>query len=129
MLVGLAVVATGCTEKEAYKNAVLEQMKQDHDIKDYKISPETMTECVVETSSKKMPGLLPFDPTRKIAYNNYTKMLKLNLSQDPKQTLDELRKEFGSPKELADAHSNYAESIVECMSGLVTSTEEALTKK
>ena len=129
VLIGLVGLITGCAEKEEYENSVLEQMKIDRDISDYKISPENMTECVVETSSKKMPGLVAIDPTRKMAYKNYTKMLKLNQSQDPKKTLEELRVDFGSAKELAAAHANYSESIVECMSGLVTSSEETVNKK
>lgn len=85
-----------------------------------------MVECVVVTSSKDMPGMVPIDPERRQAYANYTKMLRLNNSDDPKKTLDELREAFGSPRALADAHANYAESVVECMSGLVTSEEEGM---
>jgi len=88
-----------------------------------------MSECVVQTSAGNMPGLIPIDPERRTAYRNYAKMLKLNSSSDPKKTLEELRADFGSPKALADAHSNYTESVVECMSGLVTSTEPELTQE
>jgi hypothetical protein len=130
ILAGLAMLAlAGCAEKQEYEQAVLEQMKVEKDLKDYNIEPEKMTTCVVSTSSGNMPGMLPFDPERLTAYKNYTKMLKLNSSNDPKRTLDELRVEFGSPKNLADAHSNYAESVINCMSGLVTSTEEDLTNE
>lgn len=119
-------ILTGCSEKTEYEQAVLEQMQKEKDIKDYNIDPEEMVQCVVMTSSKDMPGMIPIDPQRKQAYINYTRMLKLTESSDPKKTLEELRKDFGSPKTLADAHANYAESVVECMSGLVTGTEEAL---
>jgi hypothetical protein len=50
----------------------------------------------------------------------------LNTSGDPKKTLEDLRNDFGSPKALAEAHANYAESVVECLSGLVTGEEENL---
>ncbi len=124
LLVIVILVLSGCSEKQEYEKAILEQMKVEKDIKDYKISPEDMTECVVATSSKDMPGLIPIDPERRQAYKNYIKMLELNTSADPKKTLEELRAEFGSAKALADAHTNYAESVVECVSGLVTGTEE-----
>lgn len=114
----------GCAEKNEYKQAVLKQMKNDRDILDYKIDPEVMTNCVVDVTAKKMPGLLPFDPERRIAYRNYMKMIQLNESGDPKSLLVELRTAFGSPKELANAHSNYAESVMECVSGLVTNEEK-----
>ncbi len=122
-------ILTGCSEKAEYEQAVLEQMQREKDIKDYNIDPKEMVQCVVMTSSKEMPGMIPIDPQRKQAYINYTRMLKLTESEDPKKTLEELRRDFGSPKALADAHANYAESVVECMSGLVTGAEEGLKNK
>lgn len=124
----IAILA-GCSEKAEYEQAVLQQMQKEKDIKDYNIEPEKMVECVVVTSSKDMPGMVPIDPQRKQAYKNYTKMLRLNEAEDPKKMLEELRNDFGSPKALAEAHANYAESVVECMSGLVTGTEEAIKNK
>lgn len=129
IVVGLSVfILAGCSERQEYEQAVLEQMKVEKDLKDYSIAPEKMTECVVQTSSGNMPGMIPIDPDRRNAYKNYAKMLTLNSSSDPKKTLEELRVDFGSPKNLADAHSNYTESVVTCMSGLVTDTEQELTK-
>ncbi|QPK62613.1 hypothetical protein IVG45_17425 [Methylomonas sp. LL1] len=128
LMVLAALLLVGCAEKAEYEQAVLEQVTQDKDSKDYNIKPEKMVDCVVATTAKKMPGLVPIDPTRRQAYINYTKMLKLNSSADPKKTMDELREAFGSPKELAEAHANFAESMVECLSGLVSGTEEESMK-
>ena len=122
----VAVMMVGCAEKAEYEQAVLQQVEKDKDIKDYNIDPIVMVDCVVQESSKNMPGLFPIDPERKKAYKNYSKMLKLNESEDPKKTMSELREAFGSPKGLADAHANYAESIVECISGVVTNAEEGM---
>ena len=126
LLIG-ALALNGCAEKQEFEQAVLEQMKKDKDVVDYKITPERMVECVSSTVTKNMPGLLAIDPERRTAYANYTKMLKLNVSTDPKKTMDDLRQLFGSPKALADAHANYGESVVECMAGLVTNTESPMT--
>ncbi|WP_445372262.1 hypothetical protein ACH518_06235 [Methylomonas sp. HW2-6] len=128
MLVCVIFLLVGCAEKEEYQNVVLEQMKGDKDINDYKIAPEKMTKCVVQTSSSNMPGLFFLDPLRRQAYKNYTKMLQLNKASDPKKSLDELRHEFGDAKKLSEAHSNYVESVVDCMSNLVSSTEETQNK-
>lgn len=117
------LLLVGCSERDEYSQAVVEQMKSDKDVNDYKIDLKNMARCVVETSSNKMPGLLPIDPDRRQAYKNYAKMLEMSKSNDPQKALEELRQAFGSPKNLADAHSNYAESVVECMSGLVTGAE------
>jgi hypothetical protein len=125
----MLVAITGCAEKQEYEEIVLAQMKADKELKDYKIPPEEMTKCVVKTTSDNMPGVFPADPERITAYKNYSKMLKLNDSADPKKTLEELRTEFGSPKALAEAHANYTESYVNCISGLVTNTEQELKDK
>jgi uncharacterized lipoprotein YajG len=120
------LILSGCAEKHEFEQTVAEQMQQDKDIKDYKIEPDEMTKCVVETTTGNMPGLFLVDPARRTAYKNYTKMLKLNASEDPKKTLEELRVDFGSAKGLADAHANYTESLMNCISGLVTSAEQGL---
>lgn len=120
-----AILLAGCADKTQYEQAVLEQMKAEKDIKDYNIDPQHMTECVVDLTSKNMPGVFPLDPNRLTAYRNYTKMLTLTQSDDPKKTLDELRTSFGSPKALADAHTNYTESMMNCLSAIIMESEEA----
>lgn len=118
-----ALLATGCAEKSEYEAAVLEDMKKEQDVKDYKIDPEKMAKCVVDTTTQNMPGAVEFDPERRTAYKNYTKMLTMMKSPDPKKTLDELRKDFGSPKALADAHNNYTESLMNCYSAIMIQSE------
>lgn len=122
----MGFLLSGCAEKQEFEQVVLEKMKVEKDIKDYKIDPEEMAKCVSQKTAHKMDGLFPLDPRRMQAYKNYIKMITLTESADPKKTLDELRVEFGSPKALADAHANYSENVVDCMSGLVTGEEEKL---
>ena len=118
-----ALLLPACADKTQYEQTVLEQMQLDKDIKDYKLSPERMAKCVVDTSSGHMPGVFALDPKRLTAYRNYTKMLTLSSSQDPKKTLEELRTDFGSPKELAEAHANYTESLMDCLSAVIMESE------
>jgi hypothetical protein len=124
-----ALLLPACADKNQFEQAVLEQMEKEVDIKDYKIAPEYMTKCVVEKSSLNMPGVFAFDPKRMMAYRNYTKMLNIAKSADPKKTLDELRTDFGSPKELAEAHTNYTESLMECYTAVISESEQALKDK
>ena len=124
-----ALLLPACADKNQYEQAVLEQMKKEQDIKDYKITPEYMTKCVVETTSQNMPGIFALDPKRLMAYRNYTKMLTLTKSADPKKTLEELRTDFGSAKDLAEAHTNYTESLMECYSAVISESEEAAKEK
>lgn len=125
LLISLStLLLAGCADKQQYEQTVLEQMQLEKDIKDYKLSPERMAKCVVDTTSKNMPGVIDLDPKRLIAYRNYTKMLTLSSSKDPKKTLDELRTDFGSAKELAEAHANYTESQMDCLAALIGESEE-----
>ena len=124
-----ALLLPACADKNQNEQAVLEQMQKEADIKDYKITPEYMTKCVVDTTAQNMPGIFAFDPKRLMAYRNYTKMLNLTKSADPKKTLEELRTDFGSAKDLAEAHTNYTESLMECYSAVISESEEAAKEK
>jgi PBP1b-binding outer membrane lipoprotein LpoB len=130
-----ALLLTACADKNQYEEAVLAQMQKEQDIKDYKIDPEDMVDCVVAQTSDKMPGVFALDPTRLTAYHNYAKMLSVNTPKDPKSTTDQkavmeqLRTDFGSPEELAKAHANYMESVVECYSVVISKSEDAAKSK
>ena len=124
-----ALLLPACADKNQYEQAVLEQMQKEQDIKDYKIAPEYMTKCVVEKTAQNMPGVFPLDPKRLLAYRNYTKMLTLSTSADPKKTLEELRTDFGSAKELSDAHNNYTESLMECYTAVISETDGKTKEK
>jgi hypothetical protein len=119
-----ALLLPACADKKQYEQAVLEQMQNEQDIKDYKIAPEHMAKCVIETTSVNMPGLVGVDPKRMTAYRNYAKMLNLSKSEDPKKTMAELRNDFGGAKELSEAHANYTESLMGCYTAVLAETEE-----
>ena len=117
LIISLSVLTlSACSEKNEYQQAVLEQISNDPDIKSYHLDPETVSECIVELSSKKMPGFAPFEPIRKAAYKGYTRMISLKKSEKPAEVLKDLRESFGSAEGLADAHMNYSESYLECIS-------------
>jgi hypothetical protein len=119
-----ALLLPACADKNQYEQAVLEQMKKEGDIKDYKITPEYMAKCVVDTTAQNMPGLFPFDPARLTAYRNYTKMLTLTESEDPRKVLEELRTDFGSSKALTEARTNYTESLMDCYTAVISESEK-----
>ena len=121
------VLVVSCAEKKEFEQAVLEEVKKDQieeGNKAYQFDAERMARCVVDTTSKHMPGFFTFDPDRLTAYRNYTKMLTLSKSADPKKTMTELRNDFGSPKALSEAHSVFAEAMLNCYSALEIETED-----
>lgn len=115
----LSLFLVACSDKAHYEEVVLEEMKKEQDVKDYKIDPAYMAKCVIDTTYERMPGFFPFDPNRLQAYRNYAKMLSLAGSQDAEKKLNELRKDFGSPQELAKAHSVYTESVMDCYTAIL----------
>ncbi|MEN9757144.1 MAG: hypothetical protein RL755_1331 [Pseudomonadota bacterium] len=122
-----ALLLNGCSDKNNYEAAVLAELqreKNSQDPKDYNVPAEKMADCIVETSAGNMPGLFPLDPARLTSYRNYAKMLTLPESADPKKTMEELRNDFGSPKELAAARSNYIESEMDCLASFLANTED-----
>ncbi|MBM4208129.1 MAG: hypothetical protein FJ190_08950 [Gammaproteobacteria bacterium] len=117
LLLSLFVVA--CADKEHYEQVVLEEMKKEHDVKDYKIDPEYMAKCVIDTTYQRMPGLFAFDPNRLKAYRSYAKMLTVTKEKDPKKALDDLKKEFGNSQEISKAHTLYMESVMDCYTAIL----------
>lgn len=115
LLTAFLILLSGCSEKEQFEQAVLKDMQKDQDIKDYKIDPQNMADCVVESVGKKMPGIFVGDPERWKAYQLYTKMLGLSESKDPQKTLKELQAGFGNGRGLSEAKGRYSQSIVDCL--------------
>lgn len=127
MLVVLtAILISACADQEQYEQAVLDEVKKEQEGEGnnaYQFDQERMAKCVFETTSKNMPGIFSLDPARLTAYRNYTKMLTLAKSKDPKQTMAELQKDFGSPQALSEAHANFAEGMMNCYSAMSIETE------
>ena len=125
----ISLFLTACADKENYEAAVLVEMKAEKDLEDYKLDPEQMTECVVDLSSKGMPGVFIFDPDRLTAYQKYTKMISMRTIEDKQKMIEELRLLFGSPKELAAAHSNYTISVMDCLAAIIKKSEPEIEAK
>lgn len=121
LLLSLFVVA--CADKEHYEQVVLEEMKKEQDVKDYKIDPEYMAKCVIDTTYQRMPGLFAFDPNRLQAYRSYAKMLTVTKEKDPKKAFDDLKKEFGNSQEISKAHTLYTESVMDCYTAILHESE------
>ena len=130
-----ALLLTGCNdEKNQYQEYVFNLMKSDQDLIDYSLDPDETTQCIVDTSGKKMPGLFSWDPRRAPIYMGYTDLIKFKLyvselsehaaeKDDPNKKLSTLRETFGSAQALADAHRNFSESVLACFESLTSKTD------
>jgi len=116
-LISLSVLTlTACSDRDEYKQTIFDLVSNDEDIRSYHLDPATVTDCIFDLSTKNMPGVLPFEPRRQETYAGYTKMISLKTSKDPAKVLADLRESFGSAKALSEAHMNYSESYLECIS-------------
>ena len=115
---------SACAEKIQFEQTVLEQMQKEQDVKDYHLDPQLMAECVIDMTSKKMPGLFPIEPRRKNYYIGITKLINIKESDNPGKELQEARGYFDSPKDAMQAMMNYSENIMECLAALIAGTEE-----
>ncbi len=97
-----AALLSGCESKE--KDELIEQLRlkfqQDTDLADYKIAPEKMAECVADQIIKDIPGF-PGSPNRKRLITAYTKLVRVNPTEDFRPVLEETQEVFGS---VAEAH-------------------------
>ena len=118
------VLLSACAEKIQFEQTVLEQMQKEQDVKDYHLDPQLMAECVIDMTSKKMPGLFPIEPRRKNYYIGITKLINIKESDNPGKELQEARGYFDSPKDAMQAMMNYSENIMECLAALIAGTEE-----
>ena len=123
---GFFLTACIMEDKNQYEQTVLEQLQNDQDIKDYKIDPERMTQCVVDLSAKKMPGLFAWDPRRGPYYIGYSKLISLTQSDDPKKAMEQVKEIFGSGREVMQAKLNYSQSVMDCITALINERERSL---
>ena len=115
---------SACAEKNQFEQAVLEQMQQEQDVKDYHLDPQRMAQCVIDMTSRNMPGFLPIEPRRKNYYIGITKLITLKESDNPGKELQEARGYFDSPKDAMQAMMNYSQNIMECLAALIAETDE-----
>jgi hypothetical protein len=97
-----AALLSGCEGKE--RDELVEQLRlkftQDTDLKDYNIAPEQMAECVADQIIQEIPGF-PGSPKRKRFITAYTKLVRVNPTEDFRPVLEETKEVFGS---VAKAH-------------------------
>jgi len=120
LMVAATLLLAGCDRgKPALEQALAESFRDDQDLKDYKIDPDDMAECVADKISSAIPGL-PGAPQRKAYFEAYTKMVKVTANdQDPRQVIEENKKVFGSIRKSREAAFGITAHILDCMGELV----------
>jgi hypothetical protein len=115
LLASAALAGCGRQERLSLEEALLEKMRADSELKDYKISPEDMTACVVEEISSNLP-VLAVDVRRGAYFEAYAKFIS---ATNPLKAIEEEAQLFGSVAEARKAAMGVTDHIMTCMGRLI----------
>ena len=112
-----ALLLTACgnsKEQQDLKQVLTEKFKDDSDLKDYKLKPEDIAECVVANISEEAPPV-PGDPKRVRYFEAFTKFASVKSPSDLEKAVKEYQDVFGGIKETYAAANNVTDFIMSCM--------------
>ncbi|MFZ4704246.1 MAG: hypothetical protein ACOYMG_29730 [Candidatus Methylumidiphilus sp.] len=101
-------------EQQDLKQVLTEKFKDDSDLKDYKLKPEDIAECVVANISEEAPPV-PGDPKRVRYFEAFTKFASVKSPSDLEKAVKEYQDVFGGIKETYAAANNVTDFIMSCM--------------
>jgi Prokaryotic membrane lipoprotein lipid attachment site len=115
-----AALLSGCDGKE--KDELVEQLRvkfqKDTDLTDYRIAPEDMADCVADKILKEIPGF-PGSPNRKRYIKAYTKLVRVDPTQDFRPALEETKEVFGSVAEAYEAAGTITTFNFSCIGDMI----------
>jgi major membrane immunogen (membrane-anchored lipoprotein) len=101
-------------EQQDLKQVLTEKFKDDSDLKDYKLKPEDIADCVVANISQDAPPI-PGDPKRERYFAAYTKFAAAKSPTDAEQAVKDYQDLFGGIKEARAAANTVTDHIMSCM--------------
>jgi hypothetical protein len=106
----------GCSGKEqtGLKEALIAKYKDDQDLKDYKLTPEEVADCMVREISDSLPGF-PGDPRRERFFEAYARFVSVKSPGDAEKAITDYQDLFGSAKQAREAAVNVTDHLMTCM--------------
>ena len=101
-------------EQQDLKQVLTEKFKDDSDLKDYKLKPEDIADCVVANIAQDAPSI-PGDPKRDRYFAAYTKFAAAKSPVDAEQAVKDYQDLFGGVKEARAAANTVTDHIMSCM--------------
>jgi len=115
LVAALSLSACGNSkEQQDLKQVLTEKFKDDSDLKDYKLKPEDIADCVVANISQDAPPI-PGDPKRERYFAAYTKFAAAKSPADAEQAVKDYQDLFGGVKEARAAANTVTDHIMSCM--------------
>jgi endonuclease III len=111
-----ALLLPGCATKEQtdLKQALVDKFKDDQDLKDYKLDPADVAECVVKEIGSSLP-VFGADPRRAKYFEAYARFLSVKSSGEAEKSVAEFQQLFGSAKKAQQAAASVTDHIMTCM--------------
>lgn len=96
------------------REAILAKLKDDPDLKDYKLEPAAVADCVMKLISDDAPGITG-DPRRDAYFEAYTYLMSVKTPTEAEQALEKYKDFFGSPQGVREAALKVTDHIMSCM--------------
>jgi hypothetical protein len=111
-----ASLLAGCSTKErtGLKEVLVAKFKDDQDLKDYRIEPEPVADCVVAEIADTLPGFAG-DPRRDRFFEAYARFLNVRSPSDAEKAITDYTELFGSAKSAREAATSVTDHIMSCM--------------
>jgi hypothetical protein len=106
----------GCSTKEqtGLREALIEKFKDDQDLKDYKLDPGNVADCVVKEITDTLPGFAG-DPRRDRYFEAYARFINVKSPGDAEKAITDYQELFGSAKKAREAATSLSDHIMTCM--------------
>lgn len=116
LIIATAFLIQACStpEQTDLKTALTEKLKDDSDLKDYKIDPAEIAECVVGEITSDIPAY-PGDPRRQQFFQAYSRFITVNSPTEAEKSLAEFEQLFGSKQAAREAATNITSHTMTCM--------------
>lgn len=110
------VLLAACTTKEktGLKESLVAKLKDDPDLKDYKLEPDPIADCVVREIVETLPGFAG-DPRRDKFFEAYTRFVNVKTPREAEQSITDYQELFGSAKLAREAATNITNHMMTCM--------------
>jgi len=112
-----SIVLSACgnsPEQTSLQDAMTAKLKDDQDLKDYKLDPSEVAACVVKSITDSLPGFSG-DPRRARYFEAYTRFVSVDSPGAADSAMQQYQDLFGGIKEAREAANTVTDHIMSCM--------------
>jgi hypothetical protein len=124
LLIAICAVSAlaGCSSKEqtGLREVLIAKFKDDQDLKDYKLDPAGVADCVVGEIAGTLPGF-GGDPRRARFFEAYARFISANSPAEAEKAITDYQELFGSAKKAREAATSVTDHVMACMGKAIES--------